>query len=397
MDILTELEQTYHFTWQEKRQLQEAEDDLAMWGKGHISRFLKLDEIAKASSGQQAKLVFRQILNGMEEERKKPTDYSDFHPAVQLQAKTKETFASDDTLWGRCPCPTDGLETRCCNLKTLDAVQGCSFGCSYCAVQSFYHQGEVRFIKNLKERLQTIQLPDEVWHIGTGQSSDSLLWGNEYGSIDALKSLAVRYPSKVIELKTKSSRTDWITTDWPRNIIATWSLNAPVIQQKEEHFTATIGQRLEAARKAADHHILVGFHLHPMVYFEGYEEAYRNVVEAITSCFSPEEVILVSLGTLTFTKSVLKTLRAHHQPSRILDMELVPFAGKFSYPYETKRSLFRTAYDAFPSSWKNGKPFFYLCFEDPDLWEPVFGHSYETNQAFENAMQKSYLDTIYAH
>lgn len=136
--------------------------------------------------------------------------------------------------------PYGRLETRCCNLKTLDAVQGCAFGCSYCAVQSFYHQGEIRFVDNLAQRLSDIDLSEDIWHIGTGQSSDSLLWGNDYGTLDALKILARRYPEKIIELKTKSARTDWISEDWPRNIIATWSLNAEVIQRKEEHLTATI-------------------------------------------------------------------------------------------------------------------------------------------------------------
>ncbi|MFA6774643.1 MAG: spore photoproduct lyase family protein [Sphaerochaetaceae bacterium] len=396
MDPIEKLEQTYHFTYQEKRQLREAEDDLAMWGKGHIIQFIDEDAVSRESRGKQAKMIVEQVREGMLAERRAPTDYEDFHPRITLRPKIREAFASDAAIWGRCPCPTDGLETRCCNLKTLDAVQGCAFGCSYCAVQSFYHQGEIRFVDNLAQRLSDIDLSEDIWHIGTGQSSDSLLWGNDYGTLDALKILARRYPEKIIELKTKSARTDWISEDWPRNIIATWSLNAEVIQRKEEHLTATIPSRLKAARKAADKHILVGFHLHPMVWFKGYEEAYRELIRSIVGMFAPEEVILVSMGTLTFTKSVLKTLRGGRIPSRILDMDLVPFAGKFSYPWETKRKLFQNAYDAFPASWKNGRPFFYLCFEDPSLWEPTFGYGYPTNQAFETEMRESYLKTLHS-
>lgn len=395
MDSLEELERTYHFTRQERLLLEQAEADLSMWGMGHVTRFIDLNDVSRLSSGQQGKRILEQVRQGMEAERRKPTDYTGFRPLWNPPAKTKDSFVSEDVLWGRCPCPTDGKQTRCCNLRTLDAVQGCMFDCAYCAVQSFYQQGEVRFVDNLAQRLSDIRLPEEVWHIGTGQSSDSLAWGDDHGTLAALRILARRYPEKVIELKTKSARTDWITDDWPRNIIATWSLNAPVIQQAEEHFTASIAERIKAARIAADHHILVGFHFHPMVWFDGWQEGYRQVVEMVTSSFRTEEVALVSFGTLTFTKSVLKTLREAGRPSRILDMDLVPFAGKFSYPWETKRDLFCNVWNAFPASWKTGSPFFYLCFEDPTLWQPVFGHSYASNEEFEAAMKKSYLSAIH--
>jgi spore photoproduct lyase len=213
-----------------------------------------------------------------------------------------------------------------------------------------------------------------VWHIGTGQSSDSLAWGDDHGTLAALRILARRYPEKVIELKTKSARTDWITDDWPRNIIATWSLNAPVIQQAEEHFTASIAERIKAARIAADHHILVGFHFHPMVWFDGWQEGYRQVVEMVTSSFRPEEVALVSFGTLTFTKSVLKTLREAGRPIPDPGHGSVTSPVKFSYPWETKRDLFCERLARVSRQLEDrARPFFYPCFEDPTHGQPVFG------------------------
>ncbi|MCG8071518.1 MAG: DNA photolyase, partial [Candidatus Thiodiazotropha taylori] len=38
--------------------------------------------------------------------------------------------------------------------------------------------------------------------------------------------------------------------------------------------------------------------------------------------------------------------------------------------------------------------FFYLCMENHDLWQPVFGYEYPTNQAFEAAMKSAYLGKI---
>jgi spore photoproduct lyase len=389
------LEETYHFSFQEQRQLLETASDLIQWQKGPLSAWIDEHKANKAQGTRRTKILMGELLEKVRNEREKPTDYSDFLPEQRLPDKYQSILVTTDKLMGRCPCPVEGEKTRCCNLKTLDAVQQCAFGCSYCSIQSFYNSHQIQVVGNLKERLETIELEENTWHIGTGQSSDSLLWGNDYGTLDALCTLAKRYPETIIELKTKSHRTDWTEIpDLPKNIVATWSLNAPTIVEKEEHLTAILDDRIAAARKAADKKIPVGFHLHPMVYFQGWQEEYKKVVDLLVATFDPSELVMVSFGTLTFTKAVLKELREQHRESRILDMELTGAAGKYSYPLETKQKMFSYAYSLFPQQWKTAGPFFYLCMEDPSLWEPTFGYSYENDRSFEAAMKRAYTSTI---
>lgn len=354
-----------------------------MWSKGSISEWI--DE------GKPDRLLYSDHLKRMKEERSMPTPYHDFIPDERMPDKYKSLFVSSDTLMGRCPCPVEGEKTRCCNLKTLDVVQQCAFGCSYCSIQSFYNSHEIRVVENLDQRLSSLQLEEGTWHIGTGQSSDSLLWGNEYGTLDALAAFARKHPNLIIELKTKSKRTDYLDLDLPANMVPTWSLNAETIIAKEEHLTANLDQRLDAAQRARDRGLLIGFHLHPMVFFDGWEDEYGSLIEKLVSRFQPEELMMFSLGTLTFTKAVLRELRSSQRKTRILDMDLTLTAGKYSYPLETKQKLFGFAYNHFPDSWKQGKPFFYLCMEDPSLWEPTFGYSYPNDRSFEESMRQSYL------
>lgn len=359
---------------------------MRMWGKGSIRGWI--DE------GLSDRLIFPDHLEHMKEERSMPTPYHDFMPDERMPDKYKSLFVSSDTLMGRCPCPVEGEKTRCCNLKTLDVVQQCAFGCSYCSIQSFYNSHEIRVVENLEQRLSSLQLEEGTWHIGTGQSSDSLLWGNDYGTLDALAAFARKHPNLIIELKTKSKRTDYLDLDLPANMVPTWSLNAETIIAKEEHLTASLGQRLDAAQRARDKGLLIGFHLHPMVHFSGWEDEYGSLIDAIVSRFEPEDLMMFSLGTLTFTKAVLRELRSSQRKTRILDMDLTLTAGKYSYPLETKQILFGFAYDRFPTTWKQGSPFFYLCMEDPSLWEPTFGYSYPNDRAFEAAMRQSYLTNL---
>jgi spore photoproduct lyase len=379
------------------RQLIEYAIDLRLWRQKPITELWDENSGAHLTAKPRFKAIMNNLSEKIDQLKQSPTDYTTLQEKPRLRSKvTHVEDLGDIQLLGRCPCPVSGEKTRCCNLHTLDVVQQCAFGCSYCSIQSFYHRDEIVFAANLAERLEHLELPDGIWHIGTGQSSDSLMWGNEHGILEALSQFATNHPHIVIELKTKSARTDWISSvKIPPNMVATWSLNAPTIIAHEEHKTASLDKRLAAARAASDAGIPVGFHLHPMIYFSGWENEYQAVIDKITTQFSVDEVVMISFGTLTFTKEALRELRLSGQPSRVLQMSLSEIAGKYSYPLSVKEQLFTHAYECFPASWKSEEgPFMYLCMEAPELWEPVFGRSYPDNATFEMAMKTAYLKKI---
>ena len=85
-------------------------------------------------------------------------------------------------------------------------------------------------------------------------------------------------PNVLLELKTKSSNVGpLLARDVPPNVVCTWSLGTPTTIRNEEPGTATLGQRLEAARQASDHGIDIGFHFHPMIYYSGWRSDYGSV------------------------------------------------------------------------------------------------------------------------
>ncbi len=392
--FLSSLFERYHFSYQQKRLIIEIARDLWLWQHPSIEQLWDA-EVAGAG-----KVKSRNMVASLEAKvnrlKREATDYTDFIPnTIRDRRPVKTRQFESERLLGRCPCPPEGEVLRCCNLLTLDAVQQCGFGCSYCSIQNFYHD-EVLFVENLKERLETLPLPEGTWHIGTGQASDSLMWGNLFGILETLAHFAHNNPSIVLEMKSKAARVDWLKEiSFPKNVLFTWSLNAPTIVEKEEHLTAPLEERIRAAREVADAGYLVGFHLHPLVHFTTWREEYKLVVDLIVENFSPEEVVMISLGTLTFTKEVIKQLRESDLHSRILQMELSETFGKYSYPLPLKEEPFSYLYSLFPKQWRIAEgPFFYLCMEDPQLWEPVFGYSYPDNATFEAAMKSHYYTKI---
>ena len=388
---LDSLFSSIHFTRSEKLEIVKEEADLLEWKEE--SFVLSHPISASGKDGRDGERYISELRRHMKSLRESETDYSNFFPQKRSQGKTKKLMSDQKLVLSRCPCPVDGEKTRCCKLRTLDAVMQCAFGCSYCSIQAFYNENEIRIVSNLREKLERMEIGDDVWHIGTGQASDSLLLGDDYGTLSALATFAEKHPNIVLEMKSKAGR-DVFNRPWPRNMVFTWSLNAPTIIEKEEHFTASLSERLRMAQKARDNGNLVGFHIHPMFYFKGWEKEYREVVEAIVSTFRPEEICMIGIGTLTFTKAVIKRLREMGQESKVLQMELTEAAGKYSYPLDKKEKMFRHIYASFPEEYRKGV-FFYLCMEDPSLWKPVLEREYSSDKEFEMDMKKNYLRKIW--
>ncbi len=387
---LRELALRYRFTFQELKLVSEAAVDLGSWREKPLPEWWEGQESGLELRGRPLKKeLFRRLEGWLGELRRKPNTY----PAeglgkprdhkLELAAEERE----GKNVFGMCPVASE--ETVCCNLRTIDAVESCGFGCSYCTIQTFYGD-RVVFDSQLREKLDAIELDeDRFYHIGTGQSSDSLIWGNREGLLDALFEFARSRPNVLLELKTKSKNVGYLVeNDVPRNVVVSWSLSTPTLIANEEHFTASLEERLTAARRLADRGGKVAFHFHPILHYDTWAEDYREVVETVLARFDPSEVLFLSFGSLTFIKPVVKAIRQRAWESKILQAELVPTAkGKLSYPEALKKELFSHLYGLF-ESW-HGKVFTYLCMEEARYWNSTFGRVYESNEVFEEAFGRA--------
>ncbi|MCK9455530.1 MAG: spore photoproduct lyase family protein [Sulfurimonas sp.] len=376
----------HRFSHQEIKQIIDIARDLEMWNEKSII------EIFPEHS--QKKVVFSRLKKAYEELRSKPNSYNGFELKNQRdeQKFTFKTEAKDGFGLGLCPVASE--KTRCCNLLTLDAVESCGFDCSYCSIQSFYNQNTITFDSDFATKLKNLKLEkNRTYHIGTGQASDSLMWGNREGILDALFLFARQNPNVILEFKTKSDNIKYfLENEVPKNILCTWSLNTQTIIENEEHLTASLSKRIGAARRVADKGVKVGFHFHPIVEYDNYLNEYEEVYSRLIKEFKADEVALVSFGTLTFIKPVIKQLRERDFRSKITQMPLEDASGKSSYPTATKVEMFIHAYESF-TPWHK-EVFFYLCMEEHEMWSKAFGYQYSTNNDFERAMLGAYTKKL---
>ena len=377
-------------TFQELRIISLAARDLGMWDGPQVQNWWKTrlpDNGAPGLSVLQIgrlkkKEMWAEFLSWYDEFRCKPPRYRRDGPSITAKEKADTKLEqSIKTVTGQCPVASP--ETVCCLLKTIDAVLGCPYACSYCTIQTFY-KNTLIFDRDFHEKLKNIDVePDRFQRYGSGQSSDSLALGNRYGVLDSLISFAEDHPQILLELKTKSGRIGYLLERAvPRNLVCTWSLNTETIIRWEEHRTPGLDERIGAARKAADAGVKVGFHFHPTIRYEGWEDEYEHLVSQILKQFSQDEVLYVSFGTITLIKPVVRAIREQGGKSRILQMPtaLDP-KRKTTYPDDIKTELIQHLVDRF-KPWRD-RVFFYLCMEKPEIWESVFGFTYTSNEEFE--------------
>ena len=374
------------FTFSQIKQIVDIARDLDMWNEKSIIEIFP--------NHTQKKVVISKLKKVYEGLRVKPNSYDKFE-LKNIPKEQKYNFKTEAKEgFGLGLCPVASEKTRCCNLLTLDAVESCGFDCSYCSIQSFYNQNTITFDSNFANKLKNLNLDqNKTYHIGTGQASDSLMWGNREGILDALFLFAKQNPNVILEFKTKSDNINYfLEHEIPKNILCTWSLNTPTIIKNEEHLTTSLDKRINAAKTLANKGVKVGFHFHPIVEYENYLHEYKDVYNKLLDKFKSDEVALISFGTLTFIKPVIKQLRDREFRSKITQMPFEDASGKSSYPQSTKIEMFKHAYESFKPWTKD--VFFYLCMEEHEMWNKTFGYQHTTNNDFENAMLSAYAKKL---
>jgi spore photoproduct lyase len=395
-EFIRDVATTHRFTFQELRRVTEAARDLEMWREEPLAVWWSRTERATGGTGRERK---KAILAALDRHLSDLTHGEPRYPDGGLEAPPRrsvrlEAVDSGGEIFGRCPAYSE--QTVCCSLRTIDAVRGCPFGCSYCTIQTFYGES-AELEDNLAARLDAIELdPDHLYHVGTGQASDSLVWGNRGGALDALLDFGHKHPNVVLELKTKSDNVDPLLgtegrrRPLPPNVLCSWSLAPETVISNEEHGTVSLERRLAAARRVADRSVLIGFHFHPMVSYDGWCDAYAGIASRLLEQFASDEVAFVSMGAPTFIRPVVREIRRRGGETKILQAELVSdHHGKLTYADHLKRRLYRHLFEHL-EPWHD-EVFFYLCMETAEMWLATLGRAFPTNETFERAFAEHCL------
>ena len=279
------------------------------------------------------------------------------------------------------PCPGSrakaGLKGVCCNYFVINYASNCHMECSYCYLQSYLNFPYMTVYANeadLVTELQNAfaQSPHDFFRIGTGELADSLALDSLTGYSTVLVEFFARQTNAVLELKTKSNCVEnLLALEHRGKTVVSWSMNPRYVQEREEHKTASISQRLEAAGECVRAGYPVGFHLDPLIHYSGWEAGYRDLIEEIFQRVPADSIAWISVASLRMTSQLKETMRRRFPNSFLPFGELVPNPdGKMRYFKPLRVGMYRQVVGWIRE--QSPTTHVYACMEGPGVWKEVF-------------------------
>ena len=274
----------------------------------------------------------------------------------------------------RCPGATQKKTLTCCNYYVLNLGSQCNMNCSYCYLQSYLNSPVMKVYTNIDQALDELgemaekhsELP---YRVGTGEIIDSLSLDEITLYSRELIEFFRKYPRWTLEFKTKSNCVDQFLDLAPaKNVVVSWSINPPEIIKAEEHGTARFEERISAAKKCAEAGFSLAFHIDPIIWHPNWKENYSYLVQILTKEFSPEQINVISLGTLRFQPEQRHMMRERFGlKSHVTSAEMFSSeGGKLRYDAALRNEMFQFVKNEFYAT--NTRWNIFLCMETPEAW-----------------------------
>ncbi len=271
-------------------------------------------------------------------------------------------------------------EYRCCDYKVLNIGMNCPMDCVYCILQAYLNNPWLSFFVNIEDLFK--ELDEEInntggspfLRIGTGEFTDSMALDSLTGLSGLLIESMRDKTSAVLELKTKTASIDHLEKlDHGGRTIMAWSLNAPEIMNREEHRTASLDERLDAAALCASWGYPLAFHFDPIIYHENWEQGYAETIRRLFSRVPRESIVWISMGCLRYIPSLRNIAASRFPSSRFMSEEFVPgLDGKLRYFRSLRTRMYKTLYKLLQEKTASSTCV-YLCMESDEIWKDVFG------------------------
>jgi spore photoproduct lyase len=201
-----------------------------------------------------------------------------------------------------------------------------------------------------------------------GEMLDSLALDHVTNLTTVLVPFFTEFKRAFLMLLTKSDNVDNLLSVKPNiQTVVSWSLNSQQITERYEMGTASLDERIEAARKCQEHGYRIRFRIDPGILYSHWREEYADLVQKALTVVKPENV---TLGMLRLLPGHFRLASgAYGDCARELwDHNFVRGAsdGKLRYPPKERVEFYNFLIDAIRSFDKDIS--ISLCRETPDIW-----------------------------
>ncbi|MCD6362119.1 MAG: hypothetical protein J7M38_14775 [Armatimonadetes bacterium] len=180
----------------------------------------------------------------------------------------------------------------------FDTIYGCPHGCKYCS------GGKVAIIfANVEEFIEREVVPyseANPWQkvfMFNSCLTDTLCFEPEYGISELLAEYYASTPDQHYLIHTKSANVDFLRdVDHRGRIIVLWSLTSETASRLVEPGSATMEERIEAARKCQEAGYTVRYKFKPIVPVRGWREECERMMDLAFAQTRPDNIGLFTLA-----------------------------------------------------------------------------------------------------
>jgi spore photoproduct lyase len=291
-------------------------------------------------------------------------------------------------------CPGTLSPYLCCGYTVINQTLQCPMDCTYCILQLYLNNPCITVYTDIQKICQEVDTllasePRRFFRFGTGELGDSLVLDRITGLSSRLIGFFSGKRNCLLELKTKAA---WTPPDGKRRhrpVVISWSLNPRQVARRDERGAAPVRARLEAARRCQDKGYLLGFHLDPILFFPGWREAYRELLEELFLKIDPAGVSWISLGSLRYPPYLKEIIRVRFPEADLVNEEMIRgLDGKMRYPRPLREELYSSIYGGL-RDWGGDGLWIYFCMEPPWVWKRVMGRAPADNAELDYGFAKS--------
>ncbi len=264
--------------------------------------------------------------------------------------------------------------------KLVPVSNGCPYYCTYCYLAYVYRKFSpfikinINYDTMFKQIRKTLALSDVNTSFNMGEMLDSLALDHITNLTTELIPFFSSLSKGYLMLLTKSSNIDnLLKLDPNPKIVVSWSLNPESIINQYEKGTASLDERIEAAKKCQCKGYRIRLRIDPGIYYPDWQAGYSELIEKTLSIIEPENITLGMLRLLPGHFQLAKNTYGKNAIN-LLSNQFIKGASddKLRYPAEFRIKFYRFVIDAIRSF--NKTVSISLCRETSDIWNNLKDH-----------------------
>ncbi len=269
--------------------------------------------------------------------------------------------------------------------KLVPISNGCPYFCTYCYLAYVYRDYQpfikvnINYGRMFEEIQATARQAGSAVAFNMGEMLDSLALDHVSLLVERLVPSFGRLPNAHLMLLTKSANIEGLLRITPNaQTVVSWSLNTQRMIERYEIGTASLEERLAAARRCQEHGYRVRLRIDPGILYDGGQSDYAELIRKSLAVLQPENITLGMLRLLPGHFALARqayggragALREAGLSERASD-------GKLRYPLRQRVEFYRFLIDVIRAL--NGHMSIGLCRETRDIWK-CFKHRCDPHQ-----------------